>query len=89
MYQHIIVIANRPKTYLNCICCTFIALRFLCSQACLMGGLPSGAPKGTTLTFDTGGGKLGFAVNDKKVGTVPSKNLANAFAGIYTDQVRP
>lgn len=52
-----------------------------------MGGLPSGAPKGTTLTFETGGGKLGLAVNDKAIGQVPSKALATAFAGIYTDKV--
>uniref|UniRef100_A0A7S1UL69 Chalcone isomerase domain-containing protein n=1 Tax=Grammatophora oceanica TaxID=210454 RepID=A0A7S1UL69_9STRA len=52
----------------------------------LLGGLPkSGASKGTSLAFGTDGGKLSIAVNDKHVGTIPSKPLAKAFAGIYTD----
>ena len=54
-------------------------------EACLLGGLPDGAPKGTTLAFRTGGGKLGVSVNEKRVGTVNSKPLAAAFANIYSD----
>jgi len=54
-------------------------------EECLLKGLPDGAPKGTCLAFATGGGKLALKVNDKPVGTVASKPLAAAFAGIYSD----
>ena len=55
-------------------------------EACLLKGLPNGAPKGTKLAFSTGGGKLGVAVNDKAVGSVGSKVLASAFSNIYSDE---
>jgi len=55
-------------------------------EACLLEGLPDGAPKGTKLTFSTGGGSLGVAVNGKKVGAVGSKVLCSAFANIYSDK---
>lgn len=55
-------------------------------EACLLKGLPNGAPKGTKMTFSTGGGKLKVAVNDKQVGVVGSKVLASAFANIYCDR---
>merc|ERR1719506_614406 len=32
-------------------------------EACLLKGLPNGAPKGTKMVFSTGGGKLGVSVN--------------------------
>ena len=51
----------------------------------MIKGLPNGCPKGTKLSFDTGGGGLALAVNDKGVGSVSSKLLGSAFAGIYTD----
>jgi hypothetical protein len=55
-------------------------------ESLLKKGLPStGASKGTSLAFGTGGGKLTIAVNDKQVGSISSKPLAKAFAGIYTD----
>ena len=54
-------------------------------EACLLKGLPNGAPKGTKLTFGTGGGGLKVAVNDKAVGSIGSKRLASAFANIYCD----
>ena len=54
-------------------------------EACLLQGLPDGAPKGTTMAFATGGGKLGVTVNEKRVGTVGSRPLAEAFANIYSD----
>ena len=52
---------------------------------CLSGGLPNGAPKGTQMEFNTGGGSLGVSVNGKKVGAVGSKALSSAFANIYKD----
>ena len=55
-------------------------------EACLLKGLPNGAPKGTKMVFSTGGGGLKVAVNDKAIGTVSSKALAKAFAGIYCDK---
>ena len=55
-------------------------------EACLLKGLPDGAPKGTQMAFGTGGGKLSVAVNSKSVGAVGSKKLASAFAGIYSDK---
>ena len=55
-------------------------------EACLLKGLPKGAPKGTKLVFSTGGNALKVAVNDKSVGTVGSKKLASAFANIYCDR---
>lgn len=72
------------------------ALQPRCSGACgakdiqafeelLLKGLPKGAPKKTKLTFETAGGKLTLAVNDKKIGKIKSKALATAFANIYTD----
>ena len=54
-------------------------------ESCMLKGLPDGAPKGTSLTFDTSGGKLSVAVNDKLVGVVASKPLASAFVGLYCD----
>ena len=51
-------------------------------EACLLRGLPDGAPKGTQMAFSTGGGKLGVAVNGKNVGSVGSKVLSSAFANI-------
>ena len=44
------------------------------------------APREPCLAFGTGGGKLTIAINDKNVGNIGSKSLANAFAGIYTDK---
>ena len=69
------------------------ALKPRCSDAkaieafedCLVKGLPDGAPKGTKLEFSTVG-SLGVSVNGKKVGTIGSKPLASAFAGIYCDK---
>ena len=55
-------------------------------EACLLKGLPNGAPKGTKLAFSTGGGALKVAVNDKAVGSIGSKGLATAFANIYCDK---
>jgi len=55
-------------------------------KACLLAGLPDGAPKGTTMLFATGGGKLSVSVNNKNVGSAGGKALCNAFAGIYTDK---
>ena len=55
-------------------------------EACLLKGLPNGAPKGTKLVFSTSGGKLGVAVNDKHIGSIGSKKLCKAFASIYTDR---
>ena len=55
-------------------------------EACLLKGLPNGAPKGTCLVFDTSGGKLGLTVNDKSVATIGSKVLSSAFANIYSDK---
>lgn len=52
----------------------------------MLKGLPKGAPKGTQMAFGTGGGKLSLQVNGKHVGTIGSKPLAKAFAGIYTDR---
>ena len=49
-------------------------------------GLPNGAPKGTQLSFATGGGKLGVSVNGKSVGSIGSKALSSAFANIYCDK---
>lgn len=51
----------------------------------MLKGLPRGAPKGTQMTFGTGGGKLTLQVNGKQIGKIGSKPLAKAFAGIYTD----
>jgi len=70
------------------------ALKPRCSDAtlieefeeCLLKGLPNGAPKGTQLAFSTGGGKLGVAVNGKKIGAIGSKKLSTAFANIYCDK---
>lgn len=54
-------------------------------EACLVRGLPNGAPKGTKLAFETGGGSLGVKVNNKSVGSIKSKLLSSAFANIYCD----
>lgn len=48
-------------------------------------GLPKGCGKGMNLAFVTKGGKVAMIVNNKAVGNVPSKPLANAFKGIYCD----
>mmetsp|Transcript_20969 Transcript_20969/g.70909 ORF Transcript_20969/g.70909 Transcript_20969/m.70909 type:complete len:193 (-) Transcript_20969:324-902(-) len=55
-------------------------------EACLLSGLPNGAPKGTELEFATGGSKLSVSVNQKPLGAVGSKALCSAFAAIYTDR---
>ena len=55
-------------------------------EACLLKGLPNGAPKGTKMEFSTGGGGLKVAVNGKAVGSVGSKALASAFANVYCDK---
>ncbi len=56
-------------------------------EACLLKGLPNGAPKGTELVFATGGfGGLGVSVNGKKVGSVGGSSLCKAFANIYKDK---
>jgi uncharacterized protein len=49
------------------------------------GALPNGAKAGTTLVFNTGGGKVTLSVNDKPPVKIVGKTLAQAFAGIYTD----
>lgn len=53
-------------------------------EACLLKSLPNGAPKGTTLSFRTGGA-LGISVNGKASGTIGSKALSSAFRDIYCD----
>ena len=55
-------------------------------EACLLKGLPDGAPKGTSMVFSTGGGKLSVSVNGKSVGAVGGKALCAAFANIYSDK---
>jgi len=55
-------------------------------ESLMKKGCPNGVPKGTSLAFGTGGGKLSISVNDKNIGTVGSKPLSQAFAGIYTDK---
>jgi hypothetical protein len=55
-------------------------------EALMLKGLPKGAAKGTKLAFGTSGGKLSLQVDGKNVGTIGSKPLATAFAGIYTDK---
>jgi hypothetical protein len=55
-------------------------------ESLLSKGCPRGVPKGTSLAFGTGGGKLTVSVNDKNIGSVGSKPLSQAFAGIYTDK---
>ena len=49
-------------------------------------GLPKGCSKGMSLSFATKGGKIAMSVNNKSIGTVSSKPLAEAFQGIYTDR---
>lgn len=51
----------------------------------VMGSLPSGAKSGTTLVFNTGGGKVTLSVNGKSAVKIVGKAVASAFAGIYTD----
>ena len=55
-------------------------------EALLLSGLPNGASKGTQLLFGTARGKLTVTINDKQIGTISSKQLAQAFVGIYTDK---
>eukprot|EP00980_Cylindrotheca_fusiformis_P006577 scaffold1386_cov89-Cylindrotheca_fusiformis.AAC.4 len=55
-------------------------------ESLMITGLPKGASKGTQLAFFTKGGKLAFQVNGKSIGSISSKPLAKAFAGIYTDK---
>lgn len=55
-------------------------------ESLLKKGCPKGVPKGMSLAFDTGRGKLGVSVNDKSVGSIGSKPLSQAFKGIYTDK---
>jgi hypothetical protein len=51
----------------------------------MTNGLPKGCNKGMNLAFVTKGGKVAMIVNNKDVGNVASKPLANAFKGIYCD----
>jgi len=51
----------------------------------LLQGLPEGCKKHTCLLFGTGAGKLSLFVNDKFIGSVASKPLAQAFVGVYCD----
>jgi hypothetical protein len=55
-------------------------------EVLLKSGCPNGVPKGMSLAFDTGRGKLSVSVNDKNIGSVGSKPLSQAFRGIYTDK---
>ena len=58
-------------------------------EACLLNGLPNGAPKGTKLVFSTGGNALKVAVNDKSVGSVGSKKLASGVATeVHSESMR-
>jgi uncharacterized protein len=55
----------------------------------ILKGLPGkrgGATTGTTLAFDTSGGKISLFINDKSIGSISSTQLARAFAAIYTDK---
>jgi len=54
-------------------------------ESLLLSGIPKGVTKGTAFAFGTGGGKLSVFVNDKHIGTIANKKLAQAFSGIYTD----
>lgn len=63
-------------------CSTLVTEEF---ESLLLSGLPNGASKGTSFAFGTGKGKLSVFVNDKHLGTIANKQLAKAFAGIYTD----
>ena len=45
-------------------------------ESCLIKGLPNGAPKGMTMAFETGGGKVNVVVDNKGVGSISSKPLA-------------
>jgi uncharacterized protein len=54
-------------------------------KAFVMGTLPNGAKQGTTLVFNTGGGKVTLAVDGKPSVKIMGKSLAKAFSGIYTD----
>lgn len=42
-------------------------------EACLLKGLPGGAPAGTVLEFATGGRELHVSVNNKSLGAVGTK----------------
>lgn len=55
-------------------------------ESLLLEGLPNGAKKGTQLLFGTVGRKLTVTINDKSIGNINSKELAAAFANIYTDK---
>lgn len=55
-------------------------------ETLLLKGLPAGASKGTRFLFDTTRGRLTLSINEKQIGTIRSKSLAQAFAGIYTDR---
>ena len=48
-------------------------------------GLPKGCSKDMKIAFATKGGKVAMIVNNKAIGNVASKPLANAFKGIYSD----
>lgn len=55
-------------------------------EKCLVGSLPNGAKKGTDMVFGTAGGKLTVKINGKSACSLPSKELATAFANIYRDK---
>ena len=65
---------------------SYSLLIFRCLCQVMHKGLPHGCPKGTSLEFGTGGGKLSLTVDDKAIGSVASKPLAKAFADIYCDK---
>ena len=52
----------------------------------MLEGLPEGCKKNMELCFGTSGGKLALSVGGKAVGSVASKPLAKAFAGVYCDR---
>jgi len=52
----------------------------------MLNGLPDGCKKNMELCFGTSGGKLALSVGGKAVGSVASKPLAKAFAGVYCDR---
>ena len=43
-------------------------------------------PKGMSLAFGMGGGKLSVTINEKSIGSISDKPLSQAFKGIYTDK---
>lgn len=55
-------------------------------QELMLSSLPNGCKKNMELSFGTGGGNLALSVSGKAMGTVASKPLCQAFAGIYCDR---